>query len=103
MLFLMSSVLQTHVQDDRGSQCVILEHLQYMTKVSIDDEPEYEDLPSFYWSPKLHKNPYGKRFIAASNKCTTKSLSKLLITCLAKIICHFREYCKFVMVFQNTF
>ena len=43
--------------------------------------------------PKLHKNPYGKRFIAASNKCTTKLLSKLLTTCLAKIICHFREYC----------
>ena len=87
------STTDTYVQDDRGSQCVILEHLQYMTKVNIDVEPEHEDLPSFYWLPKLHKNPYGKRFIAASNKCTTKSLSKLLTTCLAKIICHFRVYC----------
>ena len=58
-----------------------------------DVEPEHEDLPSFYWLPKLHKNPYGKRFITASNRCTTKSLSKLLTTCLAKITCHFREYC----------
>ena len=41
----------------------------------------------------LHKYPYGRRFIAASNRCTTKSLSKLLTTCLAKITCHFREYC----------
>ena len=65
-----------------------------MTNVNIDVEPEHEDLPSFYWLPKLHKNPYGKRLIAASNKCTTKSLSKLLTTCLAKIICHFRaQYC----------
>ena len=87
------STTDTYVQDDRGSQCVILEHLQYMTNVNIDVEPEHEDLPSFYWLPKLHKNPYGKRFIAASNKCTTKSLSKLLTTCLVKIICHFREYC----------
>ena len=81
MLFLMSSVLQTHmyVQDDRGSQCVILEHLQYMTKVNIDVEPEHEDLPSFYWLPKLHKNPYGKRFIAASNKCTTKCCLNCLL------------------------
>ena len=70
-----------------------MEHLQYMTNVNIDVEPEHEDLPSFYWLPKLHKNPYGKRFIAASNKCTTKSLSKLLTACLATIICHFREYC----------
>ena len=72
---------------------MILEHLQYMTNVNIDVEPEHEDLPSFYWLPKLHKNPYAKRFIAASNKFNTKSLSKLLTTCLAKIICHFREYC----------
>ena len=87
------STTDTYVQDDRGSQCVILDHLQYMTKVNINVEPEREDLPSFYWLPKLHKNPYGKRFIAASNRCTTKSLSKLLTTCLAKITCHFREYC----------
>ena len=33
---------------------------------------------------------YRKRFIAASNRCTTKSL---LTICLAKITCHFREYC----------
>ena len=46
---------------------MILDHLQYMTKVNINVEPEHEDLPSFYWLPKLHKNPYGKRFIAASN------------------------------------
>ena len=50
----MSLVLQTHVQDDRGSQCMILDHLQYMTKVNINLEPEHEDLPSFYWLPKLH-------------------------------------------------
>ena len=61
--------------------------------MNINVEPEHEDLPSFYWLPKLHKNPYEKRFIAASNRCTTKSLSKLLITCLPKITCHFREYC----------
>ena len=34
-----------------------------------------------------------RQIIAASNRCTTKSLSKLLTTCLAKITCHFREYC----------
>ena len=37
------------MQDDRSSQCVILDHLQYMTKVNINVEPEHEDLPSFYW------------------------------------------------------
>ena len=89
----MNLALQTHMQDDRGRQCVILDHLQYMTKVNINVEPEHENLPSFYWLPKLHKNRYGKRFIAASNRCTTKLLSKLLTACLVKITCHFREYC----------
>ena len=50
-----------YVQDDRGSQCVILEHLQYMTKVNIGVEPEHEDLPSFYWLPKLQTNVLLKR------------------------------------------
>ena len=36
--------------------------------------------------PKLHKNPYGARFIAASNKCTTKQLSSLLTSCFKTIL-----------------
>ena len=47
-MFLINLVLQTHVHDDRGSQCVILDHLQYMTKVNINVELEHEDLISFY-------------------------------------------------------
>ena len=43
--------------------------------------------------PKLHKQPYGSRFIAASYKCTTKFLSKILITCLNTIMTHYRQYC----------
>ena len=54
---------------------MILDHFQYMTKVNINVEPEHEDIPSLYWLPKLHKNPYGKRFIAVSNRCTVKRLS----------------------------
>ena len=49
----------------RQGKCVIFDQLQYMTKVNINVEPGHKDLLSFYWLPKLHKNPYGKRFIAA--------------------------------------
>ena len=44
--------------------------------------------------PKLHKNSYGHRFIAASASCTTKPLSKLLTHCLQLILKHYKEYCK---------
>ena len=62
----------------RECEQVVAEHLQFMVTNGIDVQDEHKALPSFYWLPKLHKQPYGKRFIAASNKCSTKSLSKLL-------------------------
>ena len=35
---------------------------------------------------KLHKDPYGNRFIAVSNASTTKPFSRLLIACLTSIL-----------------
>ena len=40
-------------------------------------------LPELYWLPKVHKTPVGSRFMAASHKCTTKPLSKLLTTVIS--------------------
>ena len=50
-----------------------------MVRNEIEVQEQHEQLSSFYWLPKLHKKPYGSRFIAASNKCTTKWLSSLLL------------------------
>ena len=72
---------------------VINEHLKYMASNHIKVKPELRCLPSLYWLPKLHKQPYGNRFIAASYRCTTKLLSRLLTGCLNTIMTHFREYC----------
>ena len=83
----------TYEREDRDCVNVVTEHLRFMTNNKINVEPELHHLPSFYWLPKLHKQPYGTRFIAASNKCSTKPLSKLLTTCLSKITCHFKQYC----------
>ena len=44
--------------------------------------------------------PYGNRFIAASNKCATKPLSRLLTNCLTTILVHYNEYCN--GIFRNT-
>ena len=62
------------------------------TKVKVAED--MKRLPGFYWMPKLHKNPYGHCFIAASASCTTKPLSKLLTHCLRLILKHYKEYCK---------
>ena len=77
----------------RDKADIISDHLRYMSNNHITVKPELQYLPSFYWLPKLHKRPYGNRFIAASYRCTTKPLSKLLTSCLHTIITHFKQYC----------
>ena len=86
----------TNTYQEVKSDCVSLvaEHLEYMMRNQIDVPSEHEKLPSFYWLPKLHKTPYGARFIAASNKCTTKQLSSLLTSCFKTILVHYKEYCE---------
>ena len=59
-----------------------------MTKNGIDVLEQHEQLPSFYWLPKLHKKTYSSWFIAASNKCTTK---QLLTSCFITIFTN--NYC----------
>ena len=48
----------------------------------------------------MHKNPIGSKFIAASSACTTKPLSKLLISSLKPITKHFKQY--YEGIAQNT-
>ena len=84
------NMTSTYECDDRDSEHVVTQHLRFMT---ISVEPTLHNLSAFYWLPKLHLKPYGARFIAASNKCTTKPLSRLLTACLGKITCHFNDYC----------
>ena len=49
----------TYEPVDRDKTEVISEHLRYMTVNRIIIKPELRCLPSFYWLPKLHKQPYG--------------------------------------------
>ena len=59
----------TYQEANKFSDEVVMRHLEYMANNDVNAKQEQERLPSFYWLPKLHKSPYGTRFIAASNKC----------------------------------
>ena len=48
----------------------------------VKDKENQDKVPTLYWLPKLHKNPYKARFIANSSSCITTELSKLLTSCL---------------------
>ena len=88
------------VHADNDGYAIVCRHIVYMKSKSISIPHEMEQLPCMYWLPKLHKTPFGSRFIAASNKCTTKPLSRLLTACLTTIMIHFKEYCD--GIFRNT-
>ena len=80
-----SGKASTYVHCRDSVDQIVQKHLAYMHSTKIKVAEDMKRLPGFYWMPKLHKNPYGHRFIAASASCTTKPLSKLLTHCLQLI------------------
>ena len=69
--------------EETGLKSVINHHIfQNATMFGVSVVEDQKRLPTFYWLPKLHKQPYKSRFIANSSSCTTTELSKLLTSCL---------------------
>ena len=62
-------------------------------KFGLFVDEDHNTLPTLYWLPKLHKQPYKSRFIANSSACTTTKLSILLTSCLIAIKNHVIKYC----------
>ena len=71
----------------------LVNHRSVLTSFGVNTQDENVDLPSLYWIPKLHKDPYKQRFIAGSAKCSTKPLSKLLTSILTTVKDGLKKYC----------
>ena len=63
-----------------------------MSSFGVNTKDDDIDLPSLYWIPKLHKDPYKQRFIAGSSSCSTKPLSKLLTSILTTVKDGLKKY-----------
>ena len=85
---------QTYTSCSAHVENLVVEHQQFMSRQNIKIPDDMKQLPTFYWLPKMHKNPIGSRFIAASSTCTTKPLSQLLTSSLKIITNHFKQYCE---------
>ena len=59
----------TYVPAQLTKDKLLLRHIDILTKSNI--KIVKLDLPTFYWLPKLHKNPYKSRFISNSSHCST--------------------------------
>ena len=62
-------------------------------KFGLFVDEDHSKLPTLYWLPSLHKQPYKLRFIANSSACTTTELSVLLTSCLTVLKNHVIKYC----------
>ena len=73
-------------QTSEKEKSVINHHIfQNATRFGVSVDEDQERLPTFYWLPKLQKQPYRSRIIANSSSCTTTELSKLLTSCRTTI------------------
>ena len=87
-----NSSASTYTRSSVPIKTLVSSHINFMHRNNIRVPEEFSKLPFFYWLPKLHKNPYKHRFIAASSACTTKPLSKLLTHYLQLVLRHYKEY-----------
>ena len=83
----------TYTRTAMPKEDIINNHKSVLSSFGITVSDENDNLPSIYWIPKLHKNPYKQRYIAGSAKCTTKPLSKLLTTLLTAVKDGLKSYC----------
>ena len=60
-------------------------HKSVLTSFNVSIKDNDCDLPTLYWTPKLHKCSYKQRFISGSARCTTKPSSLLLTSILTAI------------------
>ena len=77
---------------------IIDDHIIATTALRV--APTYFKLPTMYWIPKLHKNPYKSRFISASSKCSLTHISKVLSLTLTTMKEFIIQYCE--RVFENS-
>ena len=55
----------------------------YSQKIKLNDE--FKKLPRIYWTPKMHKNPVGSRFIIGNPQSSLKPLTKD-VTSICKLL-----------------
>ena len=86
---------KAYAQTSAEEKSVINNHsFQNATRFGVSIDEDQERLPTFYWLPKLYKQPYKSRFIANSSSCTTTLLTKLLTSCLTSIKSHVKKFMK---------
>ena len=73
-----SSQSSTYIRSDFSIDDIIKENEAFTNSFGLKLTDKHRDLPLMYWTPKMHKNPVGFRFIIASKYSSTKPLTELI-------------------------
>ena len=73
-----------------------LHHIDTLTKINV--KIDKCELPTFFWLPKLHKNP----FISNSSHCSTTILSKHIIYVVTAVKDHVIKYSETAFSYSNV-
>jgi hypothetical protein len=76
---------RTYKKVERTQKQVIEEVTKTLLELGFPPVKVEQHLAEMYWTAKMHKDPIAQRFIAASNKCVTRQLSKTIGKCLKEI------------------
>ena len=80
----------TYVTAQLTKDKLLLRHVDILTKINV--KIDKRELPTFYWLPKLHKNPFKSRFISNSSHCSTTIISKHITSALTTVKDHVIKY-----------
>ena len=62
---------------------LLVHHINTLTKINV--KIDKCEMPTFYWSPELHKCPYKSRFISNSSHCSTTFVFKHITSALTAV------------------
>jgi len=72
-----------YVMAQQSKDEILERHRKFLAGFNL---PFVNCLPFLFWLPKLHKSPWGSRFMAACGKCSTTIASKILSMALKLVL-----------------
>ena len=68
----------TYLHSEKDLETIVKENEEMCKKFGLALTEKFKTLPVMYWTPKMHKNPIGCRFIVASKVCSSKPLTEVV-------------------------
>ena len=100
-LGLLNSPSDTYQMCDKDPAEIIDDNIKLCKSFGLPIQEKQHSLPYMFWSPKMHKNPSGARFIIASAQCSTKPISKVVSVLFSKIFLQIKSFHAKCLFYKN--